>query len=133
MGFRPRLCTYRLDWTRRTSCRSSAWQIYVCEICVHCCPIYICQVYCEDSKKNNNNTTSALHHIIPGHWICSFMWNFNSPGSIQHCSHVTLGTSRITIAISVPPGTHLHLSEVKHLWVKYLAQGHNINTTMSQC
>ena len=39
--------------------------------------------------------------------------------------------------ISVPSGTHLHLSEVKHLRVNYprvncLAQSHNIDTTMSQ-
>ena len=37
----------------------------------------------------------------------------------------------IHIAISVLPGTHLHLSQVKHLRVKCLAQGHNI-LTMSQ-
>ena len=32
------------------------------------------------------------------------------------------------IAISVLPGTHFHLSQVKHLRVKYLVQGHNIET-----
>ena len=53
----------------------------------------------------------ALHHIIPGHWTCSFMYHFNSPGSIQHCSHVALVTCRATIAISVPSGTHLHPPE----------------------
>ena len=35
------------------------------------------------------------------------------------------------IAISVLPGTHFHLSQVKHLGVKCLAQGHTI-LTMSQ-
>ena len=28
--------------------------------------------------------------------------------------------------------THLHLSEVKHVRAKYIAQGHNIETVMSQ-
>ena len=37
----------------------------------------------------------------------------------------------VHIAISVLPGTHFHLSQVKHLRVKCLAQGHNI-LTMSQ-
>ena len=37
----------------------------------------------------------------------------------------------VHIAISVLPGTHFHLSEVKHLRVKCPAQGHNI-LTMSQ-
>ena len=37
----------------------------------------------------------------------------------------------IHIAISVLSGTHFHLSQVKHLRVKCLAQGHNIKT-MSQ-
>ena len=37
----------------------------------------------------------------------------------------------VHIAISVLPGTHFHLSQVKHLRVKCLAQGHTI-LTMSQ-
>ena len=37
----------------------------------------------------------------------------------------------VHIAISVLPGTHFHRSQVKHLRVKCLAQGHNI-LTMSQ-
>ena len=37
----------------------------------------------------------------------------------------------VHIVISVLPGTHFHLSQVKHLRVKCLAQGHNI-LTMSQ-
>ena len=32
----------------------------------------------------------------------------------------------VHIAISVLPGTHFHLSQVKHLRVKCLAQGHNV-------
>ena len=35
------------------------------------------------------------------------------------------------IAISILPGTHFHLCQVKHLRVKCLAQGRNIET-MSQ-
>ena len=37
----------------------------------------------------------------------------------------------VHIAISVLPGTHFHLSQVKHLRVKCLGQGHTI-LTMSQ-
>ena len=37
----------------------------------------------------------------------------------------------VYIAISVLPGTQFHLSQVKHLRVKCLAQGHTI-LTMSQ-
>ena len=37
----------------------------------------------------------------------------------------------VHIAISVLPGTHFHLSQVKHLRAECLAQGHNI-LTMSQ-
>ena len=37
----------------------------------------------------------------------------------------------VHIASSVLPGTHFHLSQVEHLRVKCLTQGHNIKT-MSQ-
>ena len=45
---------------------------------------------------------------------------------------MALVTCRTTIVISVTTGTHLHLGEVEHLKVKYIAQGHIIDTTMSQ-
>ena len=53
-----------------------------------------------------------------------------------HREHTVLQPFRhieiiVHIAISVLPGTHFHLSQVKHLRVKCLAQGHNI-LTMSQ-
>ena len=53
-----------------------------------------------------------------------------------HGEHTVLQPFRrmeliVHIAISVLPGTHFHLSQVKHLKVKCLAQGHNI-LTMSQ-
>ena len=53
-----------------------------------------------------------------------------------HGKHTVLQPFRryeliVHIAISVLPGTHFHLSQVKHWRVKYLAQGHNI-LTMSQ-
>ena len=53
-----------------------------------------------------------------------------------HGEHTVLQPLRrieliVHIAISVLPGTHFHLSQVKHLRVKCLAQGHNI-LTMSQ-
>ena len=48
-----------------------------------------------------------------------------------HGEHTVLQPIRrieliIHIAISVLPGTHFHLRQVKHLRVKCLAQGHNI-------
>ena len=53
-----------------------------------------------------------------------------------HGEHTVLQPFRrielsVHIAISVLPGTHFHLSQVKHLRVKCLAQGQNI-LTMSQ-
>ena len=53
-----------------------------------------------------------------------------------HGKHTILQPFRRTetivdIAISVLPGTHFYLSQVKHFMVKCLAQGHNIET-MSQ-
>ena len=53
-----------------------------------------------------------------------------------HGEHTVLQPFRrigliVYIAISVLPGTHFYLSQVKHLRVKCLAQGHNIET-MSQ-
>ena len=44
-----------------------------------------------------------------------------------HGEHTVL-EPLIAIAISVLTDTHLHLSQVKHVRVKYLAQGHNIET-----
>ena len=64
---------------------------------------------------------------LKSHWTSSFMYNFTSPVSMQYCSYGALVTFCTPIAIS--PDTHLHLSEVKHLRVKCLAQGHNIDTT----
>ena len=56
--------------------------------------------------------------------------------SQPHGEHTVLQPFRrieliIHIAIYVLPGTHFHLSQVKHLRAKCLAQGHNIET-MSQ-
>ena len=53
-----------------------------------------------------------------------------------HGEHTVLQPFRrieliVHIAISVLPGTHFHLSQVKHLRVKCLAQGHKI-LTLSQ-
>ena len=39
----------------------------------------------------------------------------------------------VHIAISVLPGSHFNLSQVKHLRVKCLAQGHNISTMSQDC
>ena len=53
-----------------------------------------------------------------------------------HREHTVLQPFRrieliVHIVISVLPGTHSHLSQVKHLRVECLAQGHNI-LTMSE-
>ena len=58
---------------------------------------------------------------------------FQLPGehtALQPCGAIDLS---YPIAISVPTGIHLHLSGVKHLRVKCLVQGHNIDITMYQC
>ena len=60
----------------------------------------------------------------------------STPFEIQEGEHTVLQPFRrieriVHIAISVQPGTHLHLSQVKHVRVKCLAQGHTIET-MSQ-
>ena len=65
-------------------------------------------------------------HITPGHSTCSFMYHFDSLfGAYNTCSH--FGARNAHIAISVLPATHLHLSQVKHVRIKCLAQGHNID------
>ena len=68
-----------------------------------------------------------LYILPPGHLTCSFVCHF-------HGEHTVLQPSWrieliVHIAISVLPGTHFHLSQVKHLRVKCLAQ----NTTSWQC
>ena len=50
-----------------------------------------------------------------------------------HGEHTVLRPFRridliVHTATSVLPGIHLHLSQVKHIKVKCLAQGHNIET-----
>ena len=57
-------------------------------------------------------------------WTFSFVYQFNSPRSIQHCILLALVTlSHTFIVVSVLSGTHLHLSEVKHMSVKCFAYG----------
>ena len=51
---------------------------------------------------------------------------FNSPGSIQHCSHVVLVTCRTTIVITFTPKWRGALR------VKCIAQGRKIKFTMYQ-
>ena len=58
--------------------------------------------------------------FTPGHCTDSFVFHFNFTESIHF--------GALNFAISVLPGTHLHLSQVKHVRVKYLTQGHNIET-----
>ena len=61
------------------------------------------------------------------------LYLFSRVPSQLHGEHTVLQPLRrieliIHISISVLPGTHFHLSQVKHLIVKCLAQGHNIET-----
>ena len=63
----------------------------------------------------------------------SFRFFFGAHSTISRTAAISALYELIAhIFISVLPGTHLHLSEWKHLKVKCLAQGHNIKTTMSQ-
>ena len=74
----------------------------------------------------------AFHHNLlprPGHWTRSFMYPFNSPGSINHCNHLAL-------VLTYP--THFHLCSTMYSFPPnkwntrgYLAQGHNSETTLS--
>ena len=41
-----------------------------------------------------------------------------------HEEHTALQQLIVHIVISILPGTHLDLNEVKHVWVKSLTQGH---------
>ena len=70
----------------------------------------------------------GLYILPPGHWTCLFMCHPGEHTVLQPFRRIEL---IVHIAISVLPGTHFHLSQVKHLRVKCLAQGHNI-LTMSQ-
>ena len=86
------------------------------------------QVYSLISSLKTYQLTS---HISP--WSLDL---FIRVASELHGEHTVLQPFRrieliIHIAISVLPGTHVHLSQVKHLRVKCLAQRHNIET-MSQ-
>ena len=93
---------------------------------------YINNEYLWSTHIQPRAADGALHHSIPGHWTCSFMYHFQLPGghtALQQCGAIV----RTTIVISVPPGTHLHLSEVEHSRVKCIVQEHKIDTTMSQC
>ena len=69
----------------------------------------------------------ALHHIIPGYVP------FQLSG--EHTTLQPCGASNLSyniIVISVPSSTYLHLSEVKQLMLKGLAQGQNVKTTVFQ-
>ena len=69
--------------------------------------------------------------FTPGHWNCSFVCNFNSlrgtysPAAIFGAFNLSYTLPSLSYQVSI------HLSQMKHLMVKYVAQGHNI-VTMSQ-
>ena len=53
----------------------------------------------------------------------------------NHCNNLALVTYNTKLSdrlLSVPPGTHLHLSEVMKVGVECFTKGHNIDTAMSQ-
>ena len=65
-------------------------------------------------------------HITPGHWTCPFLYHFNSFLEQTAFTAISvLGTNHRHCHIC-SLGTHLHLSQVKHVRVKCLAQEHNI-------
>ena len=64
-------------------------------------------------------------HITPGHWTCSFKDHFNSFfWRMQHLQPFRRKELVAHIAISVLSGTHLHLSQVKHVRVTYPTTQH---------
>ena len=79
----------------------------------------------------NSKTYHPTLHFTP----CSLDLFIRVPFQLHRGHIVPQPFRRIDLivhnAISALPGTHFHPSQVKHLMVKYLAQGHNIKT-MSQ-
>ena len=74
------------------------------------------------SIKSEDSSADFLH---PDHYTCSFVYHFNFTESMQQFRRIEL---IVHIAIAVLSGTHLHLSQMKHVRVECLAQGHNIRT-----
>ena len=69
----------------------------------------------------------ALHTYYPWSLYMFIHVPFQLPcWSIQHLQLLWRQGQVAHFAISVLPGTYLHLSQVKHVRVKCLAQGHNI-------
>ena len=100
--------------------KQQVWDVFQIKVMVKA------QVY---SLISNRKTYHPTVYFTPGHWTCSFVCHFNSTQSIQLCSNLgALSSSYIHITISVLPGTHFHLSLLKHLKVKFLAREHNIET-----
>ena len=72
--------------------------------------------------KRKSGLLTRIYNIpppLPGDWICSCVCHFNSTESVQSGIELI-----VHITISVLPGTHLHLSPVKHVRMKCLSQGH---------
>ena len=88
------------------------------------------QVY---SLISSQKTYHRLHILIP--WLLDLFicvqFQFRGEHSITLLQPFWRIKLIIHIAISVLPGTHFYLSQVKHLRVKCLAQGQSIET-MSQ-
>ena len=83
------------------------------------------QVY---SPISNPKTHQFLYILPPDHWTC-----FIRVPCQLHCEHTVLQQFPsikiiVHIGISVLPCTNLHMSQVKHLRVKCLAQKYIIET-----
>ena len=57
-----------------------------------------------------------LYILPPGHWTCSFMCHFNSPGSIQSCSRF----GALNLSYTLPS---LSYQVLIFTWVKWRIQG----------
>ena len=77
---------------------------------------FIVLIISRDTPFLNWRLIGRLSILPPGHWTCSFVCHFNSRVTYSPAS------------ISILPRAHLHLSEVMHVRVKCLAQGHNFKT-----
>ena len=61
----------------------------------------------------------GLDILPPGHWTCSFMYHFNSPGSIQSCSHI----GALNLSYTLP---FLSYQVLIFTWVKWSIWGWSV-------
>ena len=99
-------------------------------------PCWIFRVKQIHPSTASERTTRQQCSVLFTHYPWSLVLSINVPFPIPFGANSTAAISALktnrTHAISVLPGPHLHLSQVKHIRVKCLPQGHDIET-MSQC